>query len=292
MKRFSLLLMAGALCFGSAFSQTNEETDSTNMSHRFIAPDSVLINRTDGQLTVRVYGEKDNPHYAYVYQANVGNNDWDLELPLDNAFSHNKRAKSRFSIKTGGFGFGFVNALNAPDPMDVKMSSSFEFFWDHIVALQWSPRRNGTKLSIGVGLDWKNYRMTGATRFIKEPNQPNLGFGDYPEGTDPKFSRLKVFAITMPVMFNQSFGKGFSLSAGAVVNFNTHASMKTKYVEGGNDIAIANSNIHQRKVTVDLMGRIGFKAISYYIKYSPMSVLNTAFGPDFKSLSTGITLFY
>ena len=88
-----------------------------------------------------------------------------------------------------------------------------------------------------------------------------VNLGEYPPESDPKFSRLKVFALTMPVTFTQKFGKGFSFSAGAVVNFNTHASMKTKYINNNDEVTLANSNIHQRKVTVDVMGQFNFKAL-------------------------------
>lgn len=174
--------------------------------------------------------------------------------------------------------------------MNTKMASSYEIFWDRIIAVSWSPMRNGTSLRLGLGLDWKNFRMTGNTRFVKDGKFVN--FGEYPPESGPKFSRLKVFALTMPVTFTQKFGKGFSFSAGAVVNFNTHASMKTKYINNNDEVTLANCNIHQRKVTVDVMGQFNFKAIGVYIKYCPMSVLDPEFGPDFKCFSTGLTLFY
>ncbi len=218
--------------------------------------------------------------------------DWSIDLPFG-CNRHTKvgrNSRSRFSAQFGGFGFGFVNAMDKPAAMNEKMSNSFEFFIDHIIAVAWRPTCQGASFRIGVGIDWKNYRMTGTTRFIKQDSK--IALGDYPADADPKFSRLKVFAVTMPVTFTQEFGKGFSFSAGAVVNFNTHASMKTRYAREDGDVTLSNDNIHQRKVTVDVMGQLGFKSIGVYVKYCPMNVLNTEFGPSFKSLSAGITIGY
>lgn len=222
----------------------------------------------------------------------VANDDWSIDLPFgcDRYTKVGKHSRSRFSALFGGFGFGFVNAMDKPEVMNTKMSNSFELFIDHILAVAWRPTCQGASIRIGVGVDWKNYRMTGTKCFIKQDSK--IVVGDYTGDVDPKFSRLKVFAVTMPVTFTQEFGKGFSFSAGAVVNFNTHASMKTRFSTKDGDVTLSNNNIHQRKVTVDVMGQLGFKAIGVYVKYCPMNVINTEFGPDFKSLSAGITLCY
>lgn len=302
MKKSALLLLLGA-CFCNAFAQDYEECDSVadnavDLSHRVVNPDSVVIDRSNGMVSVRIYGEDGNHEYSYAYSQEMPSDsdetvsehdDWNFDLPfVDKLTNHSSR--SRFAVSCGGFGFGFVNTIDCPPMMNTKMASSYEIFFDRIIAVSWSPMRNGTSLRLGLGLDWKNFRMTGNTRFVKDGKFVN--FGEYPPESDPKFSRLKVFALTMPVTFTQKFGKGFSFSAGAVVNFNTHASMKTKYINNNDEVTLANCNIHQRKVTVDVMGQFNFKAIGVYIKYCPMSVLDPEFGPDFKCFSTGLTLFY
>ena len=132
--------------------------------------------------------------------------------------------------------------------------------------------------------------MTGRTRFIKDGDK--LVLGAYPEGSDIKFSRLKVFSLTVPFMINQSLGRKVVFSVGPVVNFNTHASLKTRYTLNGEKVKEKNNNIHQNRVTVDLMAKLRFNSLGVYAKYSPSDMLNTDFGPKFRSFSTGITLFY
>ena len=131
--------------------------------------------------------------------------------------------------------------------------------------------------------------MTGNTRFVQDGN--TIGFDTYPENADVKFSRIKVFSLTLPVMFHQSFAKNFQFGCGAVVNFNTHASMKTVYKLNGEEHKFSTDNIHQRRATVDLMAYLKFKVLSLYVKYSPSDVLVNDFGPKFNSLSVGFILF-
>ena len=128
--------------------------------------------------------------------------------------------------------------------------------------------------------------MTGRTRFIQEGD--NLVLGDYPEGAEIKFSRLKVFSLTVPLMINQSLGS----ESGSQRRAGHHGSLKTRYTLGGEKVKEKSNNIHQKSMTIDLMTKLRFKSIGMYAKYSPSDMLNTEFGPKFRSFSTGITLFY
>jgi hypothetical protein len=116
--------------------------------------------------------------------------------------------------------------------------------------------------------------------------------GTYPEGADIQFSRLKVFSWTLPLLYTHKFSRKLSFKVGPMVNFNTHASLKTCYKLNGEKIKQTDNNIHQSRVTVDLLAVFRVSAIGVYVKYSPFKVLNSDFGPDFSGLSTGLTLFY
>ena len=162
--------------------------------------------------------------------------------------------------------------------------------WDNILKFNYYVVPYTTSISMGFGMTWRNYRMTGRTRFIKEGD--NLVLGAYPENSEIKFSRLKVFSLTVPFMINQSLSRNVVLSVGPVINFNTHASLKTRYTLNGEKVKEKSNNIHHNRMTIDLMAKLRFRLIGVYAKYSPSDVLNTEFGPKFRSFSTGITLFY
>lgn len=286
-----------ALAFACASAAGNVEPgDSIEC---FSHPDSVAFVHGGNTIELKVFGTKDNPDYYYSYRRDVsgegteiskeGNSGWDFTLPfIDRTEKGEKRAA--YSFECGGLGLGFVNAVNAPAAMNVNMASSYEVFIDHIVGISCRPWRNGTSFLLGFGFGWRNYRMTGTNRFVQENGFISLG--GYEEGADVQFSRLKMFSLMFPIMFRQELGKGFDFSAGPVLNVNVHGSMKTKYKLGDDKIENSSDDIHQRKVTVDLMAQLNYKAIGFYVKYSPCKILDESYGPEFRHLSAGITLFY
>ncbi len=285
-----------ALLFSCAlFAGNTEAGDSVEC---FSRPDSVVFLHGEKGVELKVFGAKDNPDYYYSYRRNVddgaevskeGNSGWDFTLPFVDS-SEKKSGRSLYSFECGGLGFGFVNAVDAPAAMNVNMASSYEAFIDHLLAVSCRPWRNGTSFMIGFGFGWRNYRMTGANRFVQEGGM--IGLDKYEDGADVQFSRLKMFSLMFPVMFRQELGKGFEISAGPVLNVNVHGSMKTKYTVGDDKIENSTDDIHQRKVTVDLMAQLNYKAIGFYVKYSPCKILDESYGPEFRHLSAGITLFY
>ena len=257
----------------------------------------VTIEKKHNSMAVKVEGSAENPDYFYSQRMELDstaaviieekNADWDFNIPFIN--KNSKTKKYRGNLCVGGFGFGVVNAIETSEGMDMDMGASYEFSLDHLLRFNYNVLP-ATSVSMGFGMTWRNYRMTGRTRFIKEGDK--LVLGAYPEGSDIKFSRLKVFSLTVPFMINQSLGRKVVFSVGPVVNFNTHASLKTRYTLNGEKVKEKNNNIHQNRMTVDLMAKLRFNSLGVYAKYSPSDMLNTDFGPKFRSFSTGITLFY
>ena len=141
-------------------------------------------------------------------------------------------------------------------------------------------------LSLETYFNWRNYRMTGDTRFVKN-SSGNVELAPYPEGAKPKFSRVKVFSVSGALLVFHTF-KDWGISVGPVVNFNTYASLKTRYSIDGGKYKDVEKNINQRKVTFDIMGIIQTPAVDLYLKYSPNSVLKD--GVKFRSLTFGFAL--
>ena len=286
------LVLALSLLIGSLGSYANTLKDTIIVVNN---AKKVTIEKKRNSMGIKIEGTSDNPDYFHSLQmerdstdaviTKESTTDWDFTIPLINK----KDEKHRMNLCVGGFGFGVVNAVDAPDGMDVDMGASYELSMDHLLRFNYNLLPT-TSISMGFGMTWRNYRMTGRTRFIKEGDK--LVLGSYPEGADIKFSRLKVFSLTVPFMINQSLGKNMVFSVGPVINFNTHASLKTRYTLNGEKVKETDKNIHQNRMTIDLMAKLRFKSIGVYAKYSPTDMLNTEFGPKFRSFSTGITLFY
>lgn len=286
-KSFSLLTLALAALPAAA--TLPEDTVVT-----VTRPDSVILIQSDSTVHLSIYGREDDDTYRFDYDKKFSpegrvvthqkTSGLDFTLPF--LRPEGQRGKSYFSM--GGVGFGFVNALGAPDPMNVNMAASYEVFADLLTYGRYvGPHAD---LSIGFGINWRNYRMNGRTRFVM--NGDCIGLSPYPDGADIDFSRIKVFSLTFPFRYTQHLSKHFTYSLAAILNVNTYASLKTHYTLDGEKHHSVFKDIRQTPVTVDFMGQVQFHSVGLYVKYSPCRMLNTDFGPDFSHLSAGITLFY
>ena len=268
----------------------------------FRNPLSITLMKNDGESTVNIRGA------AYTYEikstgslhntktiSKESDSNWDFNIPFGNAKRKKQHTNAHFSfdiLDDLEFGLGLVSADKQAPGMDVEFGNSgWEFILNNLFKWEYRPVRT-TSLSLGFGVDWRNYRMTGDRRFLKQDN--NIIIAPYPEGADVNFSRIKVFSMTLELLLRQKITKRVSVAAGPVVNFNTHASIKTRYAVGkGKEkegFKETTSNIHQKPVTFDLKGVLSIDPLSFYFKYSPVNTLETAFGPAFRSMSAGVLI--
>lgn len=256
-------------------------------------PNKVTIVTTDSLQRVRVEGREDDPAYSYTSTLQIVDSNFVSSTSLNKedftlGFSWPKFAKRATKDQptyqlTAHWAIGFVNGLDMPKPGDVDMGNSAElwFFFDNEIR----PWKNNHIFSFGIGLDWRNYRMSDNYRFVKTADAMNA-IEPLPEGASPKFSRIKVFSLNFPIRYQyQARNWGFSL--GPVFNFNTSSSIKTKYKLNGEKHKEKESNVHPQFFTVDFMGTIDTPIITFYVKYSPCNVLQSDYGLKFKSLSLG-----
>lgn len=304
-----------AYCITSRCSQTplqqisissgNIEVDLSD-DVTIVAPDSVVLCKNAEHSTVTVEGRNGDETYFLKISLNKATNNtltvketdngWDFNIPfIEKTNENSSEAPALFSFNILDdleFGIGLVSATGQADDMNVKMGNAgMEFILNNLFNWRFQPTRN-THFTLGFGVDWRNYRMKGDRRFLKDGD--NLLVAPYPDGADINFSRIKVFSMTLELMLKQRIYKGIYLHVGPIVNFNTHASIKTRYSVGsGKDkerFKETSSDICQNPVTVDFKGQLNFKNIGFYFKYSPTNILDTDWGPEFKSISTGIVI--
>jgi hypothetical protein len=172
--------------------------------------------------------------------------------------------------------------------MDAKMANGgVEFTLNKLLSWQYKPYKSG-RVELNFGVNWRNFRMKGDNRFLKDGN--NLTIAPYPTGAEIKFSRVKVFSMTLELMYRQKLAKHIDIGVGPVVNFNTHGSIKTRYKIDGEKKKETSSNIHQNTVTADFKAEVGIRPLAFYIKYSPMNILDTNYSPGFHPFSAGIII--
>lgn len=209
--------------------------------------------------------------------------------------------KQQSHFKFGGFNLGFVSAIDAPAAMSLDMSSSIEVSFEPL-AYRWYFRSKKQHFTVGVSFGWRNFRMTGRTRFAKD-EAGNLSFAPYPdEASKIESSRIKLFSIGLPFRYGFKLGQHWSADLAAILNFNTFASIESRYKVPDTEmipgetvvhrVKESDTHIHQKKVSVDFMAQVHWRFLGVYAKYSPCKVLNPEFGPSFTPLSVGISLFY
>ena len=225
----------------------------------------------------------------YVSTTRIGRDRWEL-IPSVKVGKKKDDTEGRTydNAISAHFGIGFTAPTKADARTDFSTFKSWEIFatiaqWDH-----YFERRHRNSVSLGFGIDWKNYRMTGDTRFVKAPDG-NVALENYPLQVSPDFSRIKVFSLTANLGFTHSFDKDFWIGFGPVVNFNVYGSILTEYSLYGDDIKRKEKDIRQRPITIDWMLRLGIMGVPFYLKYSGDNVLKDG-GVKFRSLSFGLYL--
>ena len=263
----------------------------------FVSPQKVVVNK-GSTTTIKITGENDGAEYTYSI-TNSNNNgdtkivfketdtDWDFTIPFVNKKSTSPatKARGRFIIDPT-FGFGLLSATEQGTGVALPFgNASFEYSLDRLVGLEYQTTRN-SHIGLTFGLNWRNYRMIGSSRFMKDGD--NILITDYPTGADIDYSRIRTFDLTLSFMYGYKFNKYISMKVGPVVNFNTSGNIKTRYCLNGESFKEKQKDINIAPVTVDLKAELNFRFVGLYFKYSPCNVLNTDFGPKFKSMSAGL----
>ena len=193
---------------------------------------------------------------------------------------------------------GFTGAVGAPDAMDTQMGKSFELGIGELVAYQHNfGRSSRNAFSVGVGINWRNYRMTGMNRF--DMVDDGVVVTDYPDDVVACYSRIKVFSMAFPISYYYNspvrmLGKStlaFKLSG--ILNYNSHASMQTRYdLADGTKVKENYDKIGQHKFSIDVRLSVRIApGVGLYFTYSPYHVLKSSHGsPQFSTISTGISI--
>ena len=290
MKRILYLsIIISSLSFSGAAAQND-----TIVIHN---PKKVTIVTGDSLQRIIVTGKEGDDKFTYqntiqlvdsnyVSTTRIGRDRWELIPSVKVGRKDDMKSRGSSNELSAHFGIGFTAPTNADSRTDFSTFKSWEIFatliqWDHHF-----DRRERNTVSLGFGIDWKNYRMTGDTRFTKAPDG-NVVIEKYPLQVSPDFSRIKVFSLTANLGYVYSFDDDFWIGFGPVVNFNVYGSVLTEYSMYGDDIRKLEKDIRQRPITIDWMLRLGLFGVPFYMKYSPDNVLKDG-GVKFRSLSFGL----
>ena len=174
----------------------------------------------------------------------------------------------------------------APDGVDFAPFRSWEFNWT-VLQYDYTPKNMKTTFSAGLGLDWRNYTLSGHNKmFAKLGDVVRVGSAT-PE-MENLSSSIHTMALSMPLLVKQRFSKNFAISLGAQLNWNVRGLINNDFDQGDDRCDIDTKKIGERPFTVDMLGIVHIWEIGLYCKYSPMSVLKQDRGPEFQSLAVGV----
>ena len=262
-----------------------------------VTPDTVLnvtdanliVSQNEDGLTIDVETKDGNlKTFDYPY---IAGKTYSVERTYSNPATFFRR--QNFSIGFSGFSVGFVKALSAPEGMMQEMGKSMEFSLDQIISFQWNLPGHKDMLAVGIGVDWKNYRMTGDKRLIRKNRQVSLE--DWGEGETPVDSRLKTFSLQLPFSYVHSFRSFMKFGLSVILDANIYGSLKGhfKSLDGTKHETFQKCTREINKFSVDFKGTIQFcPYLALYCKYSPFKVFREGLGPQFTPITAGFTFFY
>lgn len=290
-KLFILLLLAIS-------ATANAVEVSENDTLTILKPKKVRIITGDSIQKIKVYGREGEDKYTYeskillvdsnyVSEQSINKETWSFDFVKSNSHGTGYPLE-KHSVSTR-LGFGLCYGANADYKGPQSVGSSWEIMWTIAEIEKYGyGKHNG--FSIGFGINWRNFRMDGRSKFVKL-DDGTITEEALPAGYDNDFSRIKVFSLTIPVMWKYRT-KQVTFGLGPVFNINTYASIKNRFWDAnGEKHYELFKKIHQRPITVDIMAEISFHNwFSIYGKFSPMTILNSTYANDvnFQPVSFGI----
>ena len=268
--------------------------------------DKVKIETMDTLQRIVISGSKDDPQLHYVQRITIPDSSA-VRRKLTNVKDFNKVVIKRKDGKPSKWEstmhlYAGVNTLtSATDDYDVKLWPSLEIgigpTWDFY------PYGKHNVWRAGIGVAWATFRfdkdyfwtksttgMTGMTELDRLI--PLQGHPYESNSTSEHLSTsMNIFRIQVPLVYTHNFDERgrWSVSVGAMVNFNLNASCGYAYKNDDVKDEVTISHIGQRPVTVDALAVVKIpKLPGLYCKYSPMTVFKDNRGPKMRQLSFGI----
>lgn len=266
-------------------------TDSTKTTVTKVIekPQSVVISKDGGTTTVFVSGKDGDPKYKYKFEVQNGavdtvlrptEEEWSLNLP----FLKNGRATSTFI--SGGEDI-YVDMM-WPDAKSSGMKTSFEVGIGRLISFNWLPGGGRTKLTFGVGTGTRVISFEHDRRLFFSNGHLSLG---KPTGNEKiRASKILEAELRFPFMFTTPIYRDFKFSIGAVGIWNIYSKASTTWELDGTKYSENFKGLHQRTFNCEFVGTLGFDdAVGITFHYRPLSDFTKVYGPEFKTISLGLS---
>lgn len=266
-------------------------------------PSKVLITESSEGTRIIVTDNKSGTEKSYLVEytpgAKVSTSQKSSTSIFDIPFLDciNKKEKcgcfgSGWSIGIDGLCIGLNKAHGQTGGGGLQWSKSFEISWLSCINFGYSFSRS--RIYLGLGFDWRNYKATADSRWLETSESGGMQWGEAPEGVLVKYSRLKVFSLQLPLLYEWRIPKSqLKLKVSPILNFNTYSSILGVCDDAyGNRQEYFTKNFKRNPTTLDFFGAFSYSnVLGIYVRYSPMKVLKDSSPINFTPLTIGIGFF-
>lgn len=288
---FTLILAAAPLC--NILAQNPETPDTVKIIKN---AEKILVSRNADTTLIDVKSENEYGTERFSYSITVEDSladedDSTIELEMPFGIGKNKtKHKKHSQIKTyilGLSNFYLGQRFNYSGKGNVK--NSLESGCRDLIAIKWSRGEYTPSFSIGVGMGFQRYLAQDGFAYSRIGS--NLVLLPVEEGYSVKSTHLYVMNFQIPLLFSVPLGCDFKFTLGGIGCFNTYAYAQTEISKGPTTIKTTYKGLQQRLFTADLMCSFGVcNILGVYASWSPMTLFQSPYGPQFKSWSIGATI--
>ena len=197
---------------------------------------------------------------------------------------------SRWVVTSGLIGFGWNTTVDQTAGLRQRGSHSIDFFWGHILALRYRTAWRGPEVSLGFGVDFRNWVTREGLYERKTSGAGVIGCKPWPEGADEGSSRLYVFSMMFPLTIRQNLTHGFTLTVGASLDITTHASVKSSYRLDDVKYSSNWDSFDNNVIGCSILGALQWHDIGIFARYTPTSPVKAENGLEFKTLTVGVAV--
>ncbi len=244
-----------------------------------------------GKTRIVVIGE---PKIEKIYMEKDSTGDYEAESKSNSKKDDDDKkheGELEFSIGYNGLlenGSTSLSAANKGLNLVNGKSTNVNLTYNHYFNIY----KENVRLSVGLGLDWNNYRLAGDSTAI--PQAQSFGFNKDSLVNSIDFTKNKLLAryVTLPVMLHfksNEFknGKAVGVSGGVELGYLLNGRVKqVSEVKGKTKV---NDGFNLNELRYGIVGRVNYGSVGIYGKYYPQGVFNKNEGPDLNTFCVGLT---
>lgn len=292
MKAIQLFMLAALAA--SAPARASEAGDTVAVVNN---PSIITVKTTDSTNSIIIAGREDEPDFRLKYESSTNSGPeteieslWAFNSRFTKNSGKDKKQRKRRNPSADGMCDFYAGAV-IPTSADPGINKTgWEIGMLNVAKMQWRLSRCGTELSIGVGWHYRHLTI-GDGLMASRGDNGAYTIAPIPADYSDVKSTLRNFAVQFPVALNQRLSGNFTVEIAGVAMLNSYTTGNASWSIAGTKSKTPLKNLHQRILTVDALARVGWKdTFAVYVRYSPMSLFDRQYGPQYQCVSVGASL--